>query len=314
MDQQPEYLEAIVPGEMAGKRFDQVLAALFTDFSRSRIQQWIKEGRATLDDAVLPSKHRVTGGEQVAIAPTFPIDERLQPQSIDLSVVHQDEHIIVIDKPAGLVVHPGAGNRDGTLVNALIHYDANLQIIPRAGVVHRLDKDTTGLLVIARTLTTHKHLVEQLKQHEVHRDYEAIVQGVMTGGGTIDAPISRHRVHRTKMTVHGGGKTAITHFRVKHRLNYHTHVGVVLETGRTHQIRVHLAHIGHPIVGDPTYGGRLRIPPGAHPPVMEALRAFRRQALHAARLSFSHPITGESLRFSAPLPGDLQTLLNTLAD
>ncbi len=312
MDQQPKRLEAIVPGELTGKRFDQVLAALFTDYSRSRIQRWIKEGNATLDDVIRPPRHRVTGGERAVITPTFSIDERLHPQAIDLSIVHEDEHVLVINKPAGLVVHPGAGNRDGTLANALIHYDTNLEAIPRAGVVHRLDKDTTGLLVVARTPAAHKRLVDQLKQHEVHRGYEAIVHGVMTGGGRIDAPIARHRVHRTRMAVHDAGKAALTHFRVKLRLAHHTQVSVVLETGRTHQIRVHLAHIGYPIVGDPTYGGRLRVPPGADQRLLDAIRAFKRQALHASQLSLSHPITDEPLSFSTPLPGDMQKLLDTL--
>lgn len=312
MDQQPKRLEAIVPEEMSGKRFDQVLAALFSDYSRSRIQQWIKEGNATLDGVALPAKHRVKGQEQAAITPIFSIDERLQPQAIELTIVHEDKHILVLDKPAGLVVHPGAGNPDGTLVNALIHYDPALNSIPRAGVIHRLDKDTTGLLIVARSHPAHKRLVDQLKERDIHRGYEAIVHGVMTGGGRIDAPIARHRVHRTRMAVHDAGKTALTHFRVKHRLAHHTHVRLTLYTGRTHQIRVHLAHIGYPIVGDPTYGGRLRVPPGADQLLVDAIRAFKRQALHASRLSLSHPINDEPLSFRAPLPGDMQTLLDTL--
>ena len=312
MNQQPTRLEVVIPAEMAGRRFDQALATLFADYSRSRIQQWIKDGNVTLDDTIAPCKYRVAGGEQVVIAPTFPIDERLQPQPISLCIIHQDDDVLVINKPPGLVVHPGAGNWDGTLANALIHYDPNLQAIPRAGIVHRLDKDTSGLLVIAKTIVTHGRLVEQLKHHQVHRDYEAIVQGVMTGGGSIDAPIARHRVQRTKMAVHNGGKAAVTHFRVKRRLANHTHVSVMLETGRTHQIRVHLAHIGYAIVGDSTYGGRLKIPAGAHARVAQVLRTFKRQALHASNLSFSHPVNGRALKFSAPMPDDMQALLDTL--
>ena len=312
MDQQPKRLEVIVPEEMSGKRFDQVLAALFSDYSRSRIQQWIKDGNATLNALTLPPKYRVKGGEQAVITPIFSIDERLQPQAIELSIVHQDEHIVVVDKPAGLVVHPGAGNPHGTLVNALIYYDPALKSIPRAGVIHRLDKDTTGLLIVARSAPAHKRLVDQLKQRDIHRGYEAIVHGVMTGGGSIDAPIARHRVHRTRMAVHDAGKSALTHFRVKRRLAHHTHVRVTLETGRTHQIRVHLAHIGYPIVGDPTYGGRLRVPPGADQVMLDAIRTFKRQALHASRLSLSHPITDKPLSFCASLPHDMQRLLDTL--
>ena len=257
---QPKRLEAIVPLGLAGKRFDQVAALLFTDFSRSRIQQWIKQGHATLDSRVLPPRHRVSGGERLSVLLTYPPDPRLQPESIELSIVYEDEQILVVDKPSGLVVHPGAGNPGGTLVNALIHHDADLQTIPRAGVVHRLDKDTTGLLVVARSLAAHKHLVEALKHHQVSREYEAMVHGVMTGGGKVDAPIARHRVHRTRMAVHPSGRSALTHYRIKKRLSHHTHISLRLETGRTHQIRVHMSHIGHPIVGDPAYGGRPRLP------------------------------------------------------
>ena len=313
MDQQSEHLEASVPEEMAGKRFDQVLALLFSDYSRSRIQQWIKKGDATLDGVARLPRYRVTGGEHAIVIATFDIDERLQPQPIELAVVHEDEHILVINKPAGLVVHPGAGNPDGTLVNALIHFDAKLQAIPRAGVVHRLDKDTSGLLVVARTLTAHKVLVEQLKEHQIARGYEAIVHGVMTGGGTIDAPIARHRTQRTRMAVNDTGRPAITHFRVKSRLAFHTHVTLQLQTGRTHQIRVHLTHIGYPIVGDQTYGGRQRVPAGGEQSVIDALRTFKRQALHASRLTLNHPITARALSVCAPLPRDMQALLDTLS-
>ena len=299
---------------MAGKRLDLALAAIFTDYSRSRIQQWIKGRRVTINNKVWPSKHKLAGGEQVEIIPTFPIDERFIPQPIALSIVFQDEHIIVINKPAGLVVHPGAGNHDGTLVNALLHYDETLNSIPRAGVIHRLDKDTTGLLVIARTVVTHKRLVEQMKRREIHRGYDAIVDGVLTGGGSVDAPIARHPSKRTMMTVRDGGKPAITHYRVKRRFKSHTLIGLTLNTGRTHQIRVHLAHIGYPIVGDSTYAGRLKIPSGACPTTVETLRTFKRQALHAARLSFYHPITNQPLDFSAPLPGDFQILLDILGN
>ena len=230
-----------------------------------------------------------------------------------VAVLYEDADLLVVDKPAGLVVHPAAGNPDRTLVNALLHRDPDLARLPRSGIVHRIDKDTSGLLVVARTLRAHRSLVEQLREHAVVREYEAVAMGVLTGGGTVDAPIGRDPRHRTRMAVVAGGRPAVTHYRVVARFRAHTHVRVRLETGRTHQVRVHLAHLHHPLVGDPVYGGRLRIPAGCSPELAEALRAFRRQALHAARLELTHPANGAPLHWESPLPADLRALLASLA-
>jgi 23S rRNA pseudouridine1911/1915/1917 synthase len=235
------------------------------------------------------------------------------PQSIELNIIHQDRHIFVIDKPAGLVVHPGAGNPEGTLQNALLHLDESLAQLPRAGIVHRIDKDTSGLLVVARTLEAHTALVRALEAREVDREYQAVCVGVMTAGGTVDAPIDRHPVDRLKMAVREDGREAVTHYRVIQRFRGHTHIRVELETGRTHQIRVHMAHIRYPLVGDKVYGGRMILPKGATPELISAVREFPRQALHAVRLAFDHPGTRKSVEFSSPLPADMQHLLNVLA-
>jgi 23S rRNA pseudouridine1911/1915/1917 synthase len=255
----------------------------------------------------------VLGGEAVAIAAALPEDARALPQAIPLALVHEDRPLFVIDKPAGLVVHPGAGNPDRTLQNALLALDPGLAALPRAGIVHRLDKDTSGLLVVARTLPAHTALVRMLGAREIHREYEAICRGVMTAGGTIDAPIDRHPTERVRMAVREGGRDSITHYRVIRRFRAHTHVRVQLETGRTHQIRVHLAHAGYPIVGDRVYGGRLTCPRGAGEELRRALREFPRQALHAARLEFDHPVTGRRLECRAALPADMCALLEALA-
>jgi 23S rRNA pseudouridine1911/1915/1917 synthase len=303
-----------IPPEQAGLRLDQALAALLPDYSRSRLKTWIESGEIRVDGRTWRPKDKVLGGETVALAATLPEDTRTEAQPIPLVLVHEDRHLFVVDKPAGLVVHPGAGNPDSTLQNALLALDPKLGSLPRAGIVHRLDKDTSGLLAVARTLPAHTALVRMLGEREVHREYEAICGGVMTGGGTVDAPIDRHPTDRVRMAVREGGREAVTHYRVIRRFRAHTHVRIQLETGRTHQIRVHLAHAGYPIVGDKVYGGRLLLPKGAGESLRSALREFPRQALHAARLAFEHPATGRPLECHAPLPADINALLAVLAN
>ncbi|MBV6415794.1 MAG: Ribosomal large subunit pseudouridine synthase D [Steroidobacteraceae bacterium] len=299
------------PGH-AGLRLDQALARQLPQYSRSRIQGWIEGGGVTLDGRPARARDRVQGGELVQLVGEVPLESGIAAQAMPLGIVHADRAILVIDKPAGLVVHPGAGNREGTLQNGLLAYDPRLAQVPRAGLVHRLDKDTSGLMVVARTIEAHAALVAALAGREIAREYLAVVTGVMTGGGTIDEPIGRHRTARVKMAVREGGREAITHYRVIERFAAHTFVRVTLETGRTHQIRVHLAHAGFPIVGDPVYGGRRRLPAGASPALREALGNFPRQALHAARLAFAHPSSGEELDFESPLPADMAALLAAL--
>ena len=303
-----------VPPDCAGQRLDLALARLLPQYSRSRLQGWIDQGRVTLDGQLPRRRSLLLGGEQVRVEPSFEPDSRVAPgeSAVPWRVVHRDAALLVIDKPAGLVVHPGAGNPDRTLQNALLLYEPALARVPRAGIVHRLDKDTSGLLVVARTPVAHAALVRALAAREIEREYLALCAGVMTGGGTIDEPIGRHRSQRTRMAVRADGREAVTHFRIERRFRAHTLARVRLETGRTHQIRVHLAHAGHPIVGDPLYGGRRRVPAGATPAVQAALAAFRRQALHAARLGLEHPATGRHLEFEAPLPEDFRALLDVL--
>jgi len=300
------------PLELAGQRLDQVLARLLPDYSRSRLQEWIRDGRVAVDGTQLAASGRLRGGEQICVRlPQQNTDAVPAAEAIALDIVHQDVDLLVVNKPAGLVVHPGAGNPAGTLMNALLHHDPGLAGVPRAGIVHRLDKDTSGLLLVARTLPAHKRLVEQLAAREVHREYLALVQGQMIAGGTVDAPIGRHHTDRTRMAVGNGGREAVTHYRVAQRFRQHTLLRVMLETGRTHQIRVHMASIGHAVVGDPTYS-RLRLPVGAGAECVAALGAFRRQALHAARLELTHPTDGQSLEFEAPPPADMAALLDVL--
>ncbi|MFN3842442.1 MAG: 23S rRNA pseudouridine(1911/1915/1917) synthase RluD [Rehaibacterium terrae] len=306
-----ELLEAVVPTALAGRRFDQVLAEIFPDFSRSRLSEWIKSGDALLDGRRVKPRDPVRGGEPVTLAVALTVETRAEPEEIPLAVLHEDDEVLVIDKPAGLVVHPGAGNPRGTLVNALLHRDPKLAELPRAGLVHRLDKDTSGVMVVARTLRAHAALVEQLSGREVHRQYVAVVMGPMVAGGTVDAPIGRHPTDRVRMAVVENGRPAITHYRVRERFRAHTLVECRLETGRTHQIRVHMAHVRHPIVGDPLYA-RLSLPKGATPELAEMLRGFRRQALHAERLEFEHPASGETVRCQAPIPADMLALLDLL--
>lgn len=307
-------LSARVPAEAAGRRLDQALASLFPDYSRTRLKSWIDEGKVLVDGRPLRPRDRLVGGESVQVDAQLEDEVAVVPQPMALEIVYEDATLIVVNKPVGLVVHPGAGNPDRTLQNALLAHDPGLSLLPRAGIVHRLDKDTSGLLVVARTLEAHSALVRMLEAREIHREYEAVCSGVMTAGGTVDAPIGRHRVDRVRMAIREDGRESVTHYRVLARFRAHTHVRVMLETGRTHQIRVHLAHAGYPIVGDATYGRRLAIPKGATPRLDAALRGFRRQALHAARLAFEHPMTGGSCEFSAPVPDDMRELLDALRE
>lgn len=306
-------LQASVPQELGGSRLDQVAAQLFPDYSRSRLQDWIKKGELRADGQQLRPRDKVPGGALLVINAHLEQEVGWQAQDIDLDVVYEDASILVLNKPAGLVVHPAAGHADGTLVNALLGYAPELAQLPRGGIVHRLDMDTSGIMVVARTLAAHHHLVDQLQARTVKREYCAVVIGAMTGGGTIDAPMGRHPRQRKKMAVTAvGGKAAITHYRVVQRFGHHTQVAVKLETGRTHQIRVHMAHRHYPLIGDPQYGGRPRIPKGASDLLIATLRGFRRQALHAQALGLIHPATGEDVRFECPLPDDIVSLLQVL--
>ncbi len=307
-------LEALVPEALAGQRLDQALAELFADFSRSRLQQWVKAGNVTVDGKNLRPKDRLYGGERIQLKVELARETAFEPEPIPLDIVYEDESLLVINKPAGLVVHPAAGNWTGTLLNALLHHVPALAKVPRAGIVHRIDKDTTGLLVVAKTLEAQTALVEQIQARSFTRDYHACDIGELTGGGTVDEPIGRHPVDRKRMAVVRNGKEAVTHYRVAERFRAHTHIKVKLETGRTHQIRVHMAHQRYPLVGDPVYGGRLRLPPAAGDALIRMLRGFSRQALHASRLGLEHPQSSEYMEWEAPLPADMEALLKVLKD
>ena len=318
-DQSSELLDsslrqAVVPDSAAGRRFDAVLAELFPEFSRSRLSEWIKSGDALLDGETARPRDTLRGDETVQVQVVLETQTHAAPQDIPLNVLYEDDQVLVIDKPAGLVVHPGAGNPDGTLVNALLFRDPNLAAVPRAGVVHRLDKDTSGVMVVARTLQAQTALVEQLSARDVHRQYLAVVVGALVSGGTADAPIDRHPRDRLKMAVRDDGRDAVTHYRLRERFRAHTALECRLETGRTHQIRVHMAHLKSPIIGDPLYGGTLKLPKGATDTLVAELRGFKRQALHAETLEFLHPVSGEPVRASAPVPEDLQRLMSALRE
>jgi 23S rRNA pseudouridine1911/1915/1917 synthase len=307
-------ITTIVPPELAGKRLDQALAALLGDFSRARLQQWIREGRVTVNAARRRPRDPVYDGDRIEVKPHLEAQTEWAPEAIPLDLIYEDDDILVINKPVGLVMHPAAGNRAGTLLNALLNYAPELQNIPRAGIVHRLDKDTSGLLVVARTLRAQTRLVEQLQARAFEREYRAVVVGVMPAGGSVDAPIGRHPVHRKRMAVVASGKPAVTHYRVLERFRAHSLLSVRLETGRTHQIRVHMAHIKYPLLGDPVYGGRQRIPPACSPELQEAVRNFRRQALHAFRLGFDHPVSGAPVHWEQPEPEDMRALIALLRE
>jgi 23S rRNA pseudouridine1911/1915/1917 synthase len=309
-----ETLRAPVPEQLAGRRFDQALAEMFPEFSRSRLAEWIKSGAARLDGEQARPRDPVHDGQQVTLTVERQVETHAEAEAIPLVVLHEDPDVIVIDKPAGLVVHPGAGNPRGTLVNALLHFDPRMAGLPRAGIVHRLDKDTSGVMVVARSLRAHAALVEQLSERGVHRQYVAVVVGPMIAGGTVRAPIGRHPTDRVRQAVvaEGQGRDAVTHYRVRERFRAHTVVECRLETGRTHQIRVHMAHLKHPIVGDPLYGGSFKLPKAATSELTDALRGFRRQALHAERLAFRHPVDEREVECVAPVPADMVALMDTL--
>ena len=299
--------------ESAGKRLDVVIAELFPEYSRSRLKIWIQQGQVLLNGKVAKPKTKIAGDEELQLTvQTIESEVACEAEDIPLNIVYQDEDIIVVNKPAGLVVHPAAGHYTGTMQNALLYFDPSLAAIPRAGIVHRIDKDTTGLMVVARNLSSHKYLVDQIQQHEVIREYQAVVHGVMTGGGMVDQPIGRHPRDRIKMAVRENGREAITHYRLLEKFREHSHIKVQLETGRTHQIRVHMSYLRHPLVGDPVYAGRHRVPPGAQPDLLNYLQAFKRQALHAWKLTLIHPKHGEEVSFEADLPDDMTKLLSLL--
>ncbi|MBI2396780.1 MAG: 23S rRNA pseudouridine(1911/1915/1917) synthase RluD [Xanthomonadales bacterium] len=304
-----EHFEFRIGADAAGRRFDQALAEALPQFSRARLAGWIKDGRATLNGEVRRPKDSVHAGDAVVLHAEREIQISDEPEDIALDILFEDRDVLVLNKPAGLVVHPGAGNARGTLVNALLHHDPTLRELPRAGIVHRLDKDTSGAMVVAKTLQAHAALVAQLSEREVNRRYLALVNGTLIAGGRIDAPIDRHPRDRIRMGVVEGGRDAITHYRVVERFRAHTLLSCQLETGRTHQIRVHLAHIRHGIVGDPLYGPGLKLPKGAPPALIECLRGFKRQALHAAELAFEHPRTKKPVAFSAVMPEDMEELI-----
>jgi 23S rRNA pseudouridine1911/1915/1917 synthase len=301
-----------LPEELQGLRLDQALARALPQYSRARLQSWIEAGAIQVDGRRLRAKDKVVGGERVEIEAQLEVDAQVAPEAMPLEIVFKDRALFVINKPPGLVVHPGAGNSRHTLQNALLALDPKLAVVPRAGLVHRLDKDTSGLLVVARTPEVHTTLVAALAEREIERHYIALCSGVMTGGGTVDEPIGRHRSQRTKMAVRSDGRPSVTHYRLMKRFRAHTLLHVQLESGRTHQIRVHLAHIGYPVVGDPVYGGRRRFPAAASPTLIAELEAFTRQALHAARLKLAHPITGKEVEWEAPLPTDMEHLIAVL--
>lgn len=302
-----------IAADLLGARLDQALAQSFPDYSRSRIKTWIENDLVKVNGITInKAREKVFGGEQIEIQAEIEEEVRFEPQNIPLNIVYEDDDILVINKPKDMVVHPGAGNPDGTVLNALLYHYPPIAEVPRAGIVHRLDKDTTGLMVVAKNIPAQTHLVTALQKRQITREYEAVASGIMTQGGKVDEPMARHPTKRTHMAVHPLGKPAVTHYRIMERFRNYTRLRLRLETGRTHQIRVHMAHIAHPLLGDPIYGGRPRPPKGATPELLNILRNFKRQALHAAMLRLAHPITGEMMEWHAPLPEDFVELVTAL--
>jgi len=306
-------LQAAVPEDLSGNRLDQIAAKLFPEYSRARLQSWIKDGSLVVNAQRLKPRDKLATGDLLAVEAEMPVIDTYAGEDMPLDIVFEDEHLLVLNKGVGMVVHPAAGNRDGTLLNGLLHHYPILQELPRAGIVHRLDKDTSGLMVVAKSLRAHTGLVKLLQARRVTREYEAVVKGVLTGGGTVDQPLGRHPVNRKKRAIIKGGQVAITHYRVITKFRAFTHVQVNLETGRTHQIRVHMAAINHALVGDPLYGGRLQLPAACSPKLAEYLHVFRRQALHARKLALVHPVTQEDMCWEKGRPEDMETLLELMA-
>ena len=307
-----EILQIIIPERMINQRIDWALSEMLPDFSRSKIAAWIRSGDALIDNKTFKPKDKVSGNETIQLILNHKENNDWLPEKINLNIVFEDNDIIIINKPSGLVTHPGAGNWSGTLANALLHHDSNLSSLDRAGIVHRLDKNTSGLMVVSKNAKSQKYLVEQLQNHSVDREYSAIVYGHMISGGSINEPIGRDPKDRVKQAVLINGKEAITHYRAIDRFKSHTHVKAILETGRTHQIRLHLSHQGYPLIGDPMYGGRVRFPKKACQELKDELTNFQRQALHSKKLTLKHPVTGKSMTWNADLPDDMQELLNIL--
>ncbi len=304
----------IIPETAVQERLDTALAKLLPAYSRTQIKEWIDAGKVLVDGKQVKAKTLLKGGESVALQATLKAQPQWEAQSIPLDIVYEDESLLIINKPVGLVVHPGAGNRDSTLLNAILHHAPSSQSLPRAGILHRLDKNTSGLLLIAKTPLALKSLSQQLKRRDIAREYQAIIYGRLISGGTVDAPIGRHPLQRKKMTVTEDGKTAITHYRIAEKYRAHTRLKVRLETGRTHQIRVHMSHIHHPIIGDTTYGGRVKLSKGMSDALIDTLRHYKHQALHAFALGFTHPVSKEWVQFEIPLPEEMQTLIALLRE
>lgn len=312
MNAAEEKLAVVLPADAAGLRLDQALARLLPQHSRASLQLWIRAERVQVEGRIPRSSEKVRGGERVQILiPQAPAGD-WAAEAIPLDIQYEDDNLLVLNKPAGLVVHPGAGNAEGTMLNALLHHAPTLNKLARAGIVHRLDKETSGLLVVAKTEHARLNLIDQLKARTLKREYLALVQGLLVAGGTVDAPIGRHTQVRTRMAVNEGGRPAVSHYRIEKKYRAHTLLRVKLESGRTHQIRVHMAHLKHPLVGDPVYGGRLHLPKGASPALIAALQGFKRQALHAARLGLVHPASGKNIEWEAPMPDDMRALLKVL--
>lgn len=309
-----EARQKFVPVELSGQRLDQALARMFPEYSRSRLKSWLLQGFITVDERAMRPRDPVVGGESVLLQSQPEISVKSEPEALDLDIIFEDEDCLVVNKPVGLVVHPGAGNPRGTLMNGLLHHAPGLDQLPRAGIIHRLDKDTSGLLLVAKTLQAQTALTRELAEREIARHYLAVCAGVLTGGGSINEPIGRHPVDRLKMSVQRDGRPAVTHYRVIRRFAAHTYVSVQLETGRTHQIRVHFAHRRHALVGDQTYGGRLAIPAGASDRLRDTLRKFRHQALHAEKLAFTHPRSGQNIELQVTPPADFTELLSALTE